>query len=141
MTPRETIYQALMDLLVDPEIKTLSRRLKHWSEVPPGDQPALFITQKLETAKFTTRMPTSWVLSVDLWLYVNTGGDSDKTPMSIVNPILDRIVQKLLPASGVEEQTLGGLVERCRIDGAIETDEGVLGDQAIITIPVTMLVI
>jgi hypothetical protein len=36
--------------------------------------------------------------------------------------------------------TLGGLVNYCRIEGDIETDEGLLGEQAVAIIPVSILV-
>lgn len=141
MSPREQIYQALFDLLkAETSIKTISRRLRHWSEVPPADQPALFLVQKIETATVRTKIPTIWTFHVDLWLYVRSSGEHDTPPMYYANPIIDRIVQKLMPPEHLGEQTLGGLVERCRIEGPIETDEGVLGDQAVIVIPVTMLV-
>lgn len=141
MSPREQIYQALFDLLkTDAAIKTTSRRLRHWSEVAPTDQPALFLSQKNEMAAVKTRVPTIWTLNLDLWLYVRSGGDNDSPPSAYFNPIIDRIVEKLMPPEHLGEQTLGGLVERCRIEGPIETDEGVLGDQAVVVIPVTLFV-
>lgn len=140
---RETIYAALHTLVAStPGIRTASRRLKMWTEVAPADQPAIFTVQRHETSKVTTRMPTIHELYVDIVLYGNNGGQdqSGVAPMSILNPIVDAIEAKLLPSAGAMEQTLGGLVERCRIDGDIQTDEGALGDQAVVIIPVTILV-
>lgn len=141
MIARETIYSTFFDLVkVAPGLKRTGRRLMHWSELSIPDQPALFMVQNRELAIVQTKLPTKWELKVDLWLYANTGGDEADAPMTILNPIIDAIVNKLLPPSHVGEQTLGGLVERCRIDGSVETDEGTLGTQAVVIIPVSILV-
>ena len=82
-------------------------------------------------------MPGIWTLSVDLLIYINTGGnDSNVIPTMVINPILDAITARLVPPLHIGDQTLGGLVHRCRIDGTIELVEGVQGDQAFAIIPV-----
>jgi hypothetical protein len=143
MSPRETIYEALFQKAIGDESqakvwKTTSRRLVHWSEVGNTDQPALFMTQGSQTAEFTQKMPTRWTLEATIYMYAKTGGELLVPPMQILNPLIDQFVENILPSALTGEQTLGGLVERCRIDGPIETDEGVLGDQAVVIIPVTM---
>lgn len=141
MIARETLYTTLFDLVRSCNgLKSSSRRLKHWGDVAHTDQPALFQVQRTESAKITTKIPTVWTLRVDLVIYGHNSGQDSVAPMSTLNPIVDEIVAKLLPAGGVEEQTLGGLVERCRIEGEILTDEGALGDQAIVVIPITLFV-
>lgn len=140
MSPRETIYNALFELVkgTSTTYKTVSRRLLHWADVAAADQPALFLVQGSQTADFVQKMPTRWTLEATIYLYANTNGNEQQAPMEILNPLIDAIVSNLLPQEVSGEQTLGGLVERCRIDGAIETDEGVLGSQAVVIIPVTM---
>ena len=142
MQSREAIYGALFALLAATAgIKTSSRKLKHWESVSSPDQPALFLVQRRESSRIATKLPTIWTFHADIVLYGTNGGqDTDIVPMSILNPIVDAIVTVLVPSVVPNEQTLGGLVERCRIDGDILTDEGVLGDQAIVVIPVTILV-
>jgi hypothetical protein len=141
MSPLETIYTALFNLLrTAPGLRTASRRLRHWDDVPSNEQPALFLAQGNINAEFETGLPTVWTCRADVFLYVKTGGDLHATPASVFNPILDSIISKLLPPPHLGEQTLGGLVHRCRIEGEIETDEGTLGDQAVVIIPVTMFV-
>lgn len=137
MSPRETIYAALFALVAaTPGIRTSSRRVKHWNEVATPDQPAIFMAQRSERADVTTNMPAKWSFRVDLVLYGHNGGQDNISPMSVLNPIVDSIVETLNPTTYPTEQTLGGLVHRCRIDGDIQTDEGVLGDQAVVVIPV-----
>ena len=43
------------------------------------------------------------------------------------------------PASGVQRLAVPDMVSHAYIDGKVETDEGVLGDQAIAIVPVEIL--
>lgn len=137
---REAIYGALFSLVSSvPGIVTASRRVRHWADVSPVEQPALFLVQKTEVSEVTTKIPGRWTFNVDIVVYVNTGGhDSNITPSTLFNPIVDAITTALVPPQGVGEQLLGGLVTRCRVAGTIETDEGALGEQAVVIIPVVL---
>lgn len=135
---REAIYQALFDLVAAaPGLVTTSRKLKHWADVPANERPALFMTQVSETASNTTGIPTKWTLAVRLYVYIST--EDWESPGSALNPILDYIADTLdiHPARG--PQTLGGLVHWARIEGTIETAEGVLGNDEVAIIPVMIL--
>ena len=135
---REAIYSALFTKLSSVNgVVTKSRKLRHWADVTSIEQPALFQAQIQEHAARMTNQPTIWKLELDVYLYVNTA-DIDTSPSQILNPILDAIMAALEPASG-EVQTLGGLVTYCRVSGAIKTDEGVLGVQAVAIIPIEIL--
>ncbi len=135
---REAIYSALFALAAQaPGLVTTSRKLKHWSDVPAGQRPALFQAQVSETAMRVTGRPTRWMLAVKLYVYVSTAGAA--SPGEVLNPILDYLTHQLEdPFPGVS-QTLGGLVEFSRIEGTIETSEGTLGNDEIAIIPVVML--
>lgn len=139
---REPLYAALFALLQQvPGIVTCSRRLRHWSDVGRSEQPALFLAQVRETATPgdpAHGLPTKWLLQADLYLYVY--GDSRSPPGIRLNPLLDAIEAALAPTGPMQRtQTLGGLAERCWIEGDIDTDEGTLGDQAVAIIPVRIL--
>lgn len=138
---REPIYAALFAKLqaVDGFV-TVSRRLKHWADVPPVEQPALFMAQKRETVTTTPGLNPVWVFSVDVYLYAHTQGDANLSPGAILNPLIDSITAALAPEVVSNKQTLGGLVQHAWIDGSIETDEGVLGEQGVAIIPVTIKV-
>ena len=139
MINREAIYSALFTLLQGTgTYVTKSRRLKHWNDVPKDAQPALFMATGNQTAETVRGQPTRWTLSVDVYVYVRTDGGADPGP--IINPLLDAIEAALAPNAIENAQTLGGLVTWCRIEGAIETDEGTLGDQAVAIIPISILV-
>ena len=139
MINREAIYSAMFALLSSSaSFKRSGRKLPSWNDVSAGDQPAIFVIQKSETPKTVTNQPTVWMFTADVYLYASTN-DPATSPSQILNPIIDAVVSALKPV-GAENQTLGGLVQYCRMAGAIQTDEGVLGDQAIVIIPIEILV-
>lgn len=139
---REPIHAALFALLQTvPGLKTCSRRLKHFDDVSPADCPALFMVQKSQGTRTQTRMPTVWELDVELILYVQTDGGHHSTPATALNEVLDAIESALEPTNLIDpRQTLGGLVYDCKISGAIDTDEGTMGEMAGAIIPIRLVV-
>ena len=142
MIVRETIYAALFDLLqTAAEFATIDRRLRHWNDVAPAEQPALFLSQKSETAANPVLgAPTVWTLAADLYLYAHSS-DPYRAPAMILNPLLDAVVAALAPsaATGIQDLGLPNMVQHAYIAGKIETDEGVLGDQAVAIVPIEIL--
>lgn len=111
-----------------------------WDQVDVSEMPVLFITQTAENASFQTKLPTKWTLRTELYLYGANNGERDESAMTTLNPIIDAIEAALAPKGGVEEQTLGGLVHRCRIDGAVQIVEGVFDQKTVVVIPVVIFV-
>ena len=142
MISREPIYAALFALVSSAAgFVTIDRRLRHWSDVTPAEQPALFQCQVKEAAaNRTLAAPTVWTLSVELYLYAHSS-DPYRAPATILNPLLDAVMQALAPdpVTGFQDLGLPAMVRHAFIAGRIETDEGVLGDQAIAIIPVEIL--
>lgn len=138
---RETIYEKFFRLVAAcaPFNKT-SRRLEHWSDVSTADQPALFMSQRTEETLQVAGMPTVWILRVDLYIYAHTRADRTKSPSVVTNPLVDAICALLAPNAVTGKVQLGGLVEHAWIEGHIQTDEGALGDQGVIIIPIAMKV-
>lgn len=141
MIEREKIYSALFDLVSEaaPFI-TKSRRLRHWADVNAGEQPALFMAESGATAKYGGRaLPTTWILMVRLFVYAHSS-DPYRSPSIILNPLLDAVEQALLPnpTTGIQNLGVQG-VRHARIEGKIDTDEGILGDQAVAVMPVEIL--
>ena len=135
---REQIYSALYAKLAGAaNFVTTSRKLRHWDDVGASEQPALFVVQKSEVADPQPKgVPTKWTLDVNVYIYVR----SSDVPSSEINPLLDSVTAALLPDNPITNaQTLGGLVHHCWIEGQIETDEGLLGDQSVCIIPVRIL--
>jgi len=142
MIEREPIYAALLALAQGAAgFVTVDRRLRHWSSVSPAEQPALFMSQKAETASVKTLgASTLWTLSADLYLYVHSS-DPFAAPASLLNPLIDAVEAALAPspATGIQDLGLPDMVSHAYIAGKLETDEGVLGDQAVAIIPVEIL--
>jgi len=136
---REPIYSALFTRLSGiAGLKTKSRILKHWNDVPPEQRPALFMSQGSETPTTVTGEPQKWLLMVDVYVYVHTDGTTP--PGSVLNPILDAIeaIFPLHPITGKHTLDAPG-VEWARIEGQIQTDEGTLGHQAMAVVPIQIL--
>ena len=142
MIAREPIYAALFELVAGAAgFVTAERRLRHWSDVAPAEQPALFMTQKSETAVTKTLgAPLVWTLNVELYLYAHSS-DPHLSPATVLNPLLDAVEAALAPAAatGLQDLGLAAMVQHAAIAGKIETEEGILGDQAIAIIPIEIL--
>ena len=137
---REPIYAALFALVGGAaSFVTISRRVRHWSDVGAAEQPALFMIQKSENAEERRPLPVKWRASVDLYLYAQAP-DELTPPATVLNPLLDALEAALAPDPVSHVQSLGGLVAHCWIAGRIQTDEGVLGGQAVAIVPVEILV-
>jgi hypothetical protein len=137
---REPIYAALFALVQGAaSFVTISRRLRHWSDVAAAEQPALFQIQKSETAEERRPLPVKWRARVDLYLYAHAP-DELTAPATMLNPLLDALEVALAPDPVSHVQTLGGLVQHCWIAGGIQTDEGVLGGQSVAIVPIEILI-
>lgn len=142
MIAREPIYGALYALAARAaDFVTAARRFRHWSEVTPVEQPALFMRQRTELAAVKTLgAPTVWTLGVELYVYAHQS-DPYAAPASVLNPLLDAVEAALAPSptTGLQNLGLPATVQHAYIAGKIITDEGVLRDQAVAIIPVTVL--
>ena len=139
MIVREPIYAALFALIESAApFVTAERRLRHWSDVAPAEQPALFMAQKSETAATKALgAPSVWTLNIELYLYAHSS-DPYLSPATVLNPLIDAVEAALAPSPITSLQDLGlpAMVQHAMIAGKIDTDEGALGDQAIAIIPV-----
>lgn len=142
MIAPEPIYAALFARVSGAaHFVTAARRMRHWSGLTPAEQPALFMRQKSEFAAATTLgAPTVWTLLVDLYLYAHAS-DPYVAPATVLNPLIDAVEAVLAPlaATGVQDLGVPSMVQHAYIAGKIETDEGVLRDQAVAIIPVEIL--
>jgi hypothetical protein len=142
MIDREAIYSALWAAGAGAwNFASANRRLRHWSDVAPAEQPALFMSEKGGHAIVKALgAPIVWTLYADFYIYAHSS-DPYAAPASILNPLLDALEQALapFPATGIQNLGLPDMVQHAYIAGKIETDEGVLGDQAIAIVPVEIL--
>ena len=144
MIVREVIYAALWELGANAaRFASANRRLRHWADLAPAEQPALFMSEKgaLATVK-QLGAPIVWTLYADFYVYVHSS-DPYLAPAAILNPLIDALEAALSPppTTGIQNLGLPQMVQRAYIAGKIQTDEGVLGDQAIAIVPVEILCI
>jgi hypothetical protein len=144
MIIRETIYAALWTLGAGAaRFASANRRLRHWADVAPAEQPALFMSEKGGHAAIKRLgAPIVWTLHAEFYVYVHSS-DPYTAPGTILNPLIDALEAALAPSptTGVQNLGLPEMVQHAYIAGKIETDEGVLGDQAIAIVPVEVLCI
>lgn len=148
-TPRETLYSTLFAMLASAvdglAFKTISRRVRIWSEVPPEEQPALFMRQVREKAVGERPHPNKWEIDVDVPIYVFAGSGPDDLTAPTLNAAIDRI-ERLIPTGPPQNrppgalykpQTLGlpGVLD-VRINGEIMYGEGATSGQGVAVIPI-----
>jgi hypothetical protein len=124
---------------------TTNRRLRHWSDVLPPEQPALFMSEKggeATTEGRTFNMPVIHTLHFDFYIYAHSS-DPYRSPAMILNPLIDAVELALSPTfapdgsiTGFNTLGLDGMVMWARVHGKVATDEGVLGDQTFAIVPV-----
>jgi hypothetical protein len=86
--------------------------------------------------------PIVWTLYADFYIYAYSSNPY-QTPATLLNPLLDALEAALSPSPTMGIQNLGlpHMVQHVYVAGKIQTDEGVLGDQAIAIVPVEILCI
>ena len=143
MIDREAIAAALFDVARDSGgYVTVGRRLRHWSDVTPTEMPALFMSEKGGHAAYQAQaVPTTWTLRYDFFIYAHSSHPY-RAPAIVLNELLDSLERALLPSPTTGLQRLGlDTVRHARIEGEVQTDEGVLGDLAIAIVPVEILAV
>jgi hypothetical protein len=144
MIIREAIYSALWELVASAaQFASANRRLRHWSDVAPAEQPALFMSEKGgQAAVKKLGAPIVWTLYADVYVYAHSS-DPYLAPATILNPLLDALEAALSPSPTTGIQNLGRpeMVQHAYIAGKVQTDEGILGDQGIAIVPVEILCI
>lgn len=119
-----------------------SRRLKLWSDVPAAMRPACFLheggTETYDEA--ASGVPRRRV-EARLFIYADAH-DPASTGATRLNAILDALDAALLPA-GADAQlgrcTLGGTAWRCGIEGRVLKDPGDLDGDALLVVPVVIV--
>lgn len=138
-TTREQAYDALYaKLQAVPGVATCTRRLRHWNDVPPEQQPAVYLQVGSESrSNAGRRLPPRVELTANVYLYVQTEeGEAGR----VLNPMLDALDSAIAVPPGNDTQTLGGVVHHCWIDGTTQIFEGDLGSQAVAIVPINMLI-
>jgi hypothetical protein len=141
MQSREAIMQALFTLVSGAAaFVTKSRRVQLWTDISPEQKPALFLNEKEEDYQNGGESYLPIVaLTVEFFVYTYPGNDPSVPPATQMNTILDAIDAVLKPSPVTGQQTLGGLVSHCYIDGKIMKTPGDIDGEGLAVIPVKIL--
>jgi hypothetical protein len=144
--PRATVMNAFVNLFqvgggpIAPFV-SVSRRLEHWDDVTPSDQPALYVIKHSEdVVRRKENLPSVTTFKITLMIYIRTGDDQTSVPAETVDTILDAIDTALTPDIMTNRLTLGGLVSHAFISGEIRIEPGDIDGQGIIIVPVDIMV-
>jgi hypothetical protein len=113
------------------------RRLKPWDKAP---SPALYQMEGNETILSRDGQLDKRTLRANWIIYHRGGKEQSSTPSDLSNDILDALETALRPPMANARQTLGGLAYRVFIDGQIHKDNGDLDGQALLIVPITIIV-
>lgn len=146
--PDEQVYQALFQLLDSAQLAgarawaTSSRKFQSWENAGVPNQPAMFLRQgRQQAAQKQALGLTEWTLRATCWIYCQHPSDQGSVPATLINNLLTAVKKVLSPLPGESEQTLGGLVTNCWIDGTVLIDEGLapMDTQSIVVVPIAIL--
>ena len=146
---RNQVFSALFNLLLTLPSPTgqswglTSQMVQHWEDVPPGNQPALFLHRTVQISSQQHAYGVSkqeWRSLV--WIYYRVDGykTANWYPDQLTDQFLDSMEQLFLPSPSGKPQTLGGLVTTVFIDGQATFDSGILDGQAVIVVPLSLFI-
>lgn len=143
-TQRETAVQALQNLLAGAYVwkSGPARRLKLWSDVPAMSRPACFIFEGgQETYSWSESALPKRAIEVKVFIYLNAK-DPTIVGAALLNTVMDAL-DEAFALSGADlstgRNTLGGAVYHCRIDGKTLKDPGDLDGDALLIVPVKLI--
>jgi hypothetical protein len=143
-TPRESAIGALMGIVAEAYPWKLgpARRLKLWSDVPATSRPACFLFEgSQETYSWSESAVPKRVIEVRLFIYLNAK-DPSVAGASLINGIMDAVDSAFSLSGGdavLGRNTLGGAVYNCRVDGKVLKDPGDLDGDALLIVPIKLV--
>lgn len=145
---RSQVFTALFSLIKQlpppPGMKwqRFSQNLKSWDDTPSEEQPCCFLHRLTQTAEQKHAFGvTRWHWTATIWIYFRSDGYKTETtyPDQITDPIIDSIEQLFQTEPLDGRLTLGNLVHHVWIDGTIYSDPGLEDGQAVIIVPISIL--
>jgi hypothetical protein len=144
VTPRESAIGALMNIVANAYPWKLgpARRLKLWSDVPAANRPACFLFEGgQETYSWSESAIPKRVIEVRVFVYLSVK-DPSIVGAALLNNVMDAF-DAAFALSGsdllVGRNTLGGMVYNCRIDGKALKDPGDIDGDALLIVPIKLI--
>jgi hypothetical protein len=143
-TPRDAAMSALSSLVASAYAwKTgPSRKLKLWSDVSPASRPACFLFEGgLESYGWSEGAIPKRAIEAKIFAYLNAK-DHSTIGATLLDDVMDAL-DSAFALSGSDlalgRNTLSGLVYSCRIDGKVLKDPGDLDGDALLIVPVKLI--
>ncbi len=142
-TSRDAAIEALVSLVASayPWKSAPSRKLKLWSDVPPAARPACFVFEGgLESYAWSQGAVPKRIIEPKLFIYFSAKGDT--AGAILLNGVMDALDQAFALADGdlgAGRNTLSGAAYSCRIDGKVLKDPGDLDGDALLVVPVRIV--
>jgi hypothetical protein len=143
-TTRDAAVEALQSLVASAYAWKLGplRRLKLWSDVPLSSRPACFLFEGgQETYSWSESAIAKRSIEVKLFVYLNAK-DQTLLGASLVNSVMDALDDAFAISGGdlaFGRNTLSGTAYSCRIDGKPVKDPGDLDGDALLVVPVKIV--
>ena len=143
-TPRDAAMNALASLVASAYAWQTgpSRKLKLWSDVPAVSRPACFLFEGgLESYAWSEGAIPKRVIEAKIFAYLNAR-DHATIGASLLDDLMDALDSAFVPSgadSALGRNTLAGAVYSCRIDGKILKDPGDLDGDALLIVPVKLI--
>lgn len=124
---------------------TRTRRIKLFSDVSTAEQPWLGQAEHDEDVEQKSNLPYKRTWKAEWMIYHQAGNTPDYEPTIWNNLIIDQLEKAIAPKPTDpgfldERNTLSGLVYHCFISGKIFKDPGDIDNQALIIVPIVMLI-
>ncbi|MGP0057838.1 MAG: hypothetical protein ACLPID_00915 [Beijerinckiaceae bacterium] len=143
-TTRDAAIEALLSLVASAYAwkSGPSRKLKLWSDVPLASRPACFLFEGgQETYAWSEGATPKRSIEAKIFVYLNAK-DQSIFGASLINGVMDAL-DGAFAISGADlavgRNTLSGAVYSCRIDGKPLKDPGDLDGDALLVVPVKIV--
>lgn len=145
---RQQVFNALFQVVqtipspTNQPWRSFSQHLKSFDDYPAEAQPVITLYRMPQVAEQKTFGVTKWHWKVVLIVFYRIDAiqcaQNKIWPEQLVDNFIDAVEQRFQTDPLNNRFTLGGLVWHCFIDGAITFDSGVVDNQAIIVIPLSI---
>ena len=141
---RDAVLNALANLVASAYAWTTgpSRKLKLWTDVPAASRPACFLFEGgLESYAWSEGAVPKRVIEAKIFAYLNAR-DHAVLGATLLDDVMDALDAAFAPRGADDalgRNTLSGQVYSCRIDGKVLKDPGDLDGDALLVVPVKLV--
>lgn len=127
---------------------TARRRFQMWSNMPTSNMPAVFLWEPDEEYNWKATALAKIDQTYNAIIYLSAPADETLDPVQDLDAVKDAVFNILKPSSSgavpvqpglAGQQTLGGLVDSCRVQGKVIKASGDIDGISLLIIPIRVL--